>query len=371
MHTLHTIDEVIQCLDSLPEFHLRKFELLSGKLMKQAGEHTLQMLRDIIAREELPFKIRFSAYFCLAFYYRRMFMMNELKKLLTDHSHLFDSIPFSDHVKVLYYSHAGGKQNLLQALKYSRNLIENPMFDQHLGILHAYCDVVVSCVDEGMSDEVPQDLEQASRLIDTVLELDEDNYAKFYHTKARLLIETGHFEEAAKYVHLAIKYEDTSTQDYAIRISHYRSTLLNIKYRREHQQMKQEMEHQLEMAKSLIEQNRRDIEKRINVHNQTTEKMKDEMVNLRQQNMQMLAFFTAIISFTIGSINIIGLQNNFYFASLIILVLGGSLLLINLGLGIILSTSPFKWRKNIFIATVGMLLIVMAVGLYILDTGGI
>jgi len=369
---VNTVEEAIRCLDSLPAVHLREFELSVGRLMSRAEPHMLDMMREIVAREDLEPGIRFGAYFSLAFYYRRMFETEELKKLLKDHSHRFDSIPLNDHVKVLYYSHAGGKQNLLQALKYSRRLIGNPVFDQHIGVLHAYCDVVVSCIDEDLREEVEQDLEQANRIIDTVLDLDEGNYAKFYHTKARLLIETGRFEEAASYVHQAIKYEDSGAQDYAIRISHYRSTLLNIKYRREHEQMKRELEQQLEQAKSMIEQNRLDIEERINLQNQTAEKMKDEMVHLRQQNLQMLAFFTAIISFTIGSINIIGAQDNFYYAGLIILLLGGSLLLIHLGLGILLSTGrPFKWKANLFIAGVGMLMIAGAVCLYILDTGGI
>lgn len=86
---------------------------------------------------------------------------------------------------------------------------------------------------------------------------------------------------------------------------------------------------------------------------------------MKRQNLQMLGFFTAIISFTVGSIQIVKSQP-FISAVLLLLVLAGILLVIYAGFSYVMfSNSTYEnARKNFVVFGVGAIIIVLSIVAY-------
>ncbi|SHG04573.1 hypothetical protein [Ornithinibacillus halophilus] len=198
-----------------------------------------------------------------------------------------------------------------------------------------------------------EDIDNANSYIETVLLLRND-YAMFFCTKARLQAQNGQYEEAKKNVSHAIDIENPQSNDYAMRISDYRNHLSNIKTR----ELYANVRHDIMDAKRSIIKAETSVE-------QILEQTKEQADQMKTQNMQMLAFFTAIISFIIGSINIISNQPSYLESAMLMLILAGILILANLGLSILHSTIKENLSKYIIVAIIGIGLIVSGFVLYI------
>ena len=125
------------------------------------------------------------------------------------------------------------------------------------------------------------------------------------------------------------------------------------------------MKDEISLAENRVLEQTRLIEEKVRNSEDEAKKVLKEMDSMRNANLQMLTFFTAIISFIIGSVNIIGNQESFFDASLLMLIFAGTLLLINLGTAIVFTDIKLKNFRFIITLILGIVLIAGGACIYI------
>lgn len=353
------MDAIIDELKNFPDLKIRLFETAVNKFMNNVSNDALDKLTNILDDSVQEKELRFKAYFCLTFYYRRTLNTLLTRQLIEKYQYEFTDIPMNNMVLSVYFAEFQDTRNLKKALNYSKALLNNTEYSNHVGVIHNYC-YIVSNIIENQIDGGNDELQPALEKIEDLLELD-STYARFHHTRAKLLIENEQFTEAMKSILKAIELEDETNKDYAIRINYYRNSLLEIKSRKLYRQMKEDISN----AENRVLEQTNLIEVKVKNSEDEAKKVLKEMDSMRNTNLQMLTFFTAIISFIIGSVNIISKQESFFSASLLMLVFAGTLLLINLAAAIIFTDIKLKNFRFIITLLLGIVLIASGVCIYI------
>lgn len=344
-----TLQGAIDFLTELPSTDKRDFEkMILDKIMRKENrlfDHCKTILES--SEDET---LQFKAYFGITQFHRRNNNFTMYKKLAEKYSSSFKDYPIHDHVKSLMYKTFQDKDGYLKALNFAENAVK--YLGGHTGVLHNYCE----CVAENLAffNHVSQEqIDAAFDYIRRIIREDPD-YAKFYLTKAKLLvnhkmpseIKEDHFADSRMCIMDAIDKENSQLDDYALRIQEYKNYLSWIDM--------------LELKKQIYletENHRREIKERDDKISQSLEGNVEELKELKTSHLQMLAFFTAIISLTVGSITIVSNQQDFLSATFLILAFSGALILANVALSILLgNTSTNKW-KFILSAAVGITLI--------------
>ena len=145
----------------------------------------------------------------------------------------------------------------------------------------------------------------------------DDSYAKFYCTYARLQALCGDIDEALKNVNQAIALEKNTRTDYSIRIGQYSS------YYQQFCAQKKLREQEMAMAEQMQQ-----------MHLAMEAQEKETMA----KNMEFLGLFSGIVSFTIGSLTITGAiaEQSIRHAAGLIVVLLGALICVFAAFGMIL-----------------------------------
>jgi hypothetical protein len=232
--------------------------------------------------------------------------------------------PYFFHLDVLFRMDLAPVSNdaflleLLQDAKInSRNLTQNH------GGHHAYAETA-ALVFENASTQLRAQLEAAPEhwLEDAKTSAikalaQDDNYAKYYCTYARLLAQTGDMDEALKNVSEAIAREKNTRTDYSIRIGQYSS------YYQQFRAQKKLQEQEAAMAEQMQQ-----------MHLAMEAQEKETMA----KNMEFLGLFSGIVSFTIGSLTITGAiaEQSIRHAAGLIVVLLGALMCVFAAFGMIL-----------------------------------
>lgn len=294
-----------------------------------------------ILRNETDLELRFRAFFGVASYHRRKNNHSEFKKVVNEYIDEFRNFSLHYHILSLMHKQFGDRDGILKSIEYGKLAVMK--LNRHIGVLHNFCEAVVAGIEEELPIE-EADINAANSFIETVITLKHD-YAKFYCTKGRLLAQRGLFEEAQKNIIHAIDIENPASNDYAMRISDYKNYLSIIKTKKLYTKVVREIEE----AKSSILSSEESIQ-------QVAAHTKEQMEHMKTQNLQMLAFFTAIISFIIGSINIASKQK-FDEAGMLMLILAGVLILVNVSVGVLLSFLKENMWKYIVVSLIGVFLI--------------
>lgn len=257
----------------------------------------------------------------------------------------------------------------------------------HVGVYHALATAVADIFEAlELSEEQPgkEWLERGEEAVKQALE--EEQYPRFYCTKARLEALNGQYEEALRDVETAIDLENPKLMDYTLRIGEYRMYGQRIRDRWYHQNVMDSVRRQMEDVRALrqdLETAREEmtLQQREMLHQQAEMDGKQQEMAQRQmdlegklqdtltKNMEFLGLFAGIVSFTIGGIGIADavLKVSLSAAAGLIVVLMGALMGVFAGFGIILhgdEGEPGKRNKKvlglgILIAAVGVLLCLM------------
>lgn len=224
--------------ERLPQEEKREYEIILTKLAQKLPEaekvfsEVLQTTQDKDSEEYD--KVAFACFVALNIYYRHKMDISKLKNLVNRYEdHLQNKKhPLLPHVLSIYYKTLGTeKTNLEESLKYARAAAKRL---EHAGAYHNPAETLVNWIDEGYCETPTQResyLNEADELIDKAIKMNPD-YAKFYSTKAQLLSIRGDFARAMKYINEAIDKEDSSANDYSIRIAGYLTVKAKILFRK-------------------------------------------------------------------------------------------------------------------------------------------
>ncbi|MDZ5471904.1 hypothetical protein SM124_09105 [Bacillus sp. 31A1R] len=334
-----TITRFLEFSETLPDMKMRTYEV---QLTKYASQNVSKAEFDLLLtwlKERVPSSqpATFECYFVLCIYSRRMKNFSIYRELLRDYGAYFEHLPLYYHIEALYYKQFDTPNDIEMAMSCASKAAQHPELSRQVGVLHSYVESVVKA-EEHKLNVSPSILEDAMIKINEVVRLD-NHYAKFHCTRGRLLALRKDFTEARRAIHKAIDLEDSTITDYSIRINDYQSHLTRI---------------QMEEKSHLI---LKELYKTKEEFEQSKENMVVSMEKLQKDNLQFLGFFVAIISLTIGSLNMIG-DKSFHETAYLIMILTGCILLGYVSLGMLFQPKQVKRIYQVYIFLIGLLLIV-------------
>ena len=232
--------------------------------------------------------------------------------------------PYFFHVDVLYRMDlaVGGNDAFLMELLADAKTNSLNLTKNHGGH-HAYAETA-ALVFENASPTLREELEVApehwledakTSAIKAIAQ--DENYAKFYCTYARVLALSGDIDEAIKNINKAIALEKNTRTDYSIRIGQYSSYYQQFRAQQKLRVQEEAMASQMqEMTLAMEAQEKETMAK----------------------NMEFLGLFSGIVSFTIGSLTITGAiaEQSIRHAAGLIVVLLGALMCVFAAFGMIL-----------------------------------
>ncbi|MFE4525733.1 hypothetical protein ACFRCQ_27195 [Cytobacillus firmus] len=319
---------LIEKLDNLPEHTTRDFELKLTKIAETLEEteysQLLLYLENRIASQTAN-QILFASFVILTIYARRMKNISQFREIVERFGEKFIDFPLYPHILSLLYKEIGTNDAIEQAVAFAREATQN--LPNQVGVLHNYAEAVVHIKEHGFMVS-QEELQEAYTYINRVVHLS-PRYAKFHCTRGRILAALGKFNEAKEAIRKAIDMEESSKKDYAIRINDYLYHLSRVQTN----EFSQVFSDKIALTEKSFDEAKDEIDQSIS--------------KLKSENLQMLGFFTAIISFTIGSFNILG-DKNFLESALLILILSGALVLAFVGFGLLFQTkNQHPWRTVI------------------------
>ncbi|WP_404459782.1 hypothetical protein [Sutcliffiella horikoshii] len=365
---LETYDNLEDFYLQLPPYDTREYEVQITDLVKYDKGELLPLANKILFESDDSL-IRFSAFVTIATSLRRQKNTSKLKMFLSQYIEEFGDNPIYKHIFAMSRKMDGTKEGVLASIEYSHEAL-NLLKENHPGVVHSYAEAVATAIEKGYI----QDLHEARNAIEAlnaVMESDEcsQKYAKFYCTLGRLYAIEKNYELAKEKILLAIDEEDSESKDYAIRIGDYQLQLFDIQVKEQLENSLTELKTQIHHAEQTLTKQMSESEKNLaaqkeelaKLYESQVEEMKSEVKELKTENLKMLGFFTAILTLTMGSIQVISTQE-FHEASLLILVLMGGLLIVYAGFNLIVSTRGFI--VSILVGISSLLIIVITVSIY-------
>lgn len=311
-NTILTEISNISALHTDDEFN---FENELTKLAEQLDENGYKELTSFLTEninKTVQLQTSFAVFFLICTYERRMKNISKLEMIITKYEKYFKQLPLINHLKSLLFKEMETNEAIKKEIFYAR-IVANQLQD-HPGVLHHYAEAIIHAKEIGLTIS-DKEIDDALEKVDEAITIFPE-YAKYYCTKGRILAAKGEFQEAKENIRRAIDQESSNKKDYAIRINDYHFYLNHIKTI----EFSSLLSEKIQLTEKELLESKTEI-------NETISKLKSE-------NLQMLGFFTAIISFTIGSINFIG-DRSFLESALLILILASALVLAVAGFGLI------------------------------------
>lgn len=363
-------------LKSLPIEQNREFELKITAYVREKEEQELKEFERFLYNELSTCEDEeecYIAFLCIATLLRRNEHKTSLKVLFERHGERFEHQPLYKHYKALMHK---ANDETMASIDLMRELFDSEKeMLSNSGVLHNYAESIITALEDAINvtqvltlkEEGFQKLEKAIRL---------NQYAKFYATKARFLTYDQKYKEAMNELKRAIDLEEVG-HDYQLRIARYYQQLNNIQVqdvlernRQEHERNDNEIEESLKRFNDEMDLKMNEQDDDFKQNKKETAQMIEEM---KRQNLQMLGFFTAIISFTVGTFQVLQAQS-FTSAFSLIMTMGGVLLIAYAGfsytiLGIVhedeQSKNKLRFSKHYLpIFIIGALMIAIAIFVY-------
>ena len=311
-------NQVLKELEIISKDGIRSYEYIikigemvnqSGKLYEHSMINLLKKYTDIDRCSEKIKNVLFTAYYSLAYYYKRYDKVDELGKLIACYACRFNYAPLRDEVSAWYYRRKG---DLKKAFSLDKTLISRIEIYENSGPYVSFASSVLMLLEKendnnflGKSEkewecdeERIRDWSTAYKAIDTVLEEYHRRrpgkyYGKHYAIKGRLLLYKPNlkhekieeinrvFNEANLMFEKAIQNENIKEEDYYKRYTEYcsyqsRCELLRLKY----------------WSKIQTDENQKKIEELTELESTLREKINEQ----KAQEIELLSVFTAIIS---------------------------------------------------------------------------
>ena len=321
----------------------REFEVELTKLVNSLSDET-DLLALLKSTDE---KRKFVGVYGLFIYYRHLMEYDKLENLFDSSKELFDQYHSLGHLRTIfyidsdaYYSSDEIMQHLCDAsdvINHYRR-IEKQSPDKQInlaGVEHAFADLFATYCEryESLQESIiAKWYKRALSAVDSAIHHSPE-YAKYYCTRGRILALANHYDAALDEIQKAIRVESPSgnKENYSLRIMQYQSHKLNV-----------QAKYQIYKLKSQQEKLNEDIGK-----------MKSSLIS----NIEIIGFFSGIISFIIGSLTLANGETAKDAASLII-VLFGALLVVLDGFSFLLHSERKHFLKYIIILVIGVAIII-------------
>lgn len=353
--------EFTQFTRQLPDANTQGFEeQLEDYVLNQKALHFKDWLHRIVKGSE-DRKLAYIAFLSLVLLYRENEEVARLNLLFEEHGEEFREKSAYAYFEGLMYKSNGAYLNSIASFEKSQRTMavcENPNEMFH------YAESIVTVLESGSNLENEETLiDKGQKALAEAIEL-RPNFALYFATKARFLIYEERFKEAGVAVNEAIKLEERG-HDYQLRVAKYHqlASIIQVKeeinlYRMQQIQFNEKLNDRLVTANSELADNVNTYKHDYEEQMKGTQQMLEDM---KQQNLQMLGFFTAIISFTVGSIQIIK-EQSFAGAALLLLVLAGVLLIAYAGFGFLMFSINKRsgYMKQLIVFVLAILMICAA-----------
>jgi tetratricopeptide (TPR) repeat protein len=348
MHTHSLSRETLEeTFAALPDEQKREYELrITRVVTEHGGPQLIGCLLDMLA-EQVPDAAgdeakrgRYAAFLAAATYYRRTKSYTQFADLVQRYGAGFEDRPLYPHVLALLYKGRGSPEDMRTALAYAEDALER--LPGHEGVLHSFAETVVTLQESGI-EVATETIRRARDAVSRAIRMS-PTYAKYHCTSGRLLAIEGDYAGALTSLQRAIDLEEPNTVDYAIRLGDYQATLMQVQMRR----FTAVLNGRVELATEQLDADRRD--------------MREALDRLKRESLMMLGFFTAILSVTIGSVQLLAGQT-FQDAAMLIMVLTGAMLVVYSGFSALFSEGRQGWGRIAAVASAGFVLIAAALRL--------
>ncbi|MEG0836096.1 MAG: hypothetical protein RR413_11700 [Christensenellaceae bacterium] len=338
---------------------VREYEMAITSIVEDAdsyAETLCSKLKSIISDEDAD--ISYAAFFALVTYHRRQKNVRELEMLFETYSNEFkvggrkshDSYAFLK----LMFDKMSHNRNLNRLIEEASNLCEI-MGKENCGVLHCFSELVAEAYEVRNNGLNTTEEELIKKAISTVTEAinrskepnafsDEepnDGYPKFYFTLGRLYFvgaincknrseSLELFNKATHEIDIAVDYEKSAARmaDYQIKCSRLQADYY-----------KATIEYEMKVQRKQID---------------------SSLNEMNTKNLEFLGFFAAVVSFTIGSIQIVK-EFQFETVATLIIVLTGCLMTAFGGFGFLLhGLNREKLFSTFLVIIFGVMIIVAA-----------
>ena len=321
--------------DSLPLDTTRKYETAIADWSLENAKTQRNFLYSLLdgnlpIYHENPASLRFTAFVALCIYMRRLKDISKHQALFEKYGHDFVSFKLYPHLCSMMYRELRTMDSFYSAIEFAQEAIIR--LPEQEGVLHNFAESVIVAAEEGLELE-PSYLVRAEQELRKAMFIS-PRYPKFHCTKGRLLDLKKRYKEAAESILNAIDLEDSSKPDYILRINDYQNYLANVRNDQLHAKM----------------------EESINELTSSKEKLEESLENAKTENLQMLGFFVAIITFTIGSFNIVK-QDYIMDTVFLLFVLTGCLIISYVAFTILFSNNHTNKWKVVGGLSIGLMLL--------------
>lgn len=323
-----TKDDLVDFFASLPDRDSRAWEVSLVKLAEHAPKSN-HLFYEIAVDpthnhpEASDRHIRFSAYYAYCTYLRRHRNVSDFEDTLVEFREFRDE-PMYSQLRALFLQLRGNEDDLKKAVREAERAAEQ-LEDQE-GVSHNLALCIVEAIEKQAMESTPELLRKAETNVKDALRMSE--YPRFFATYGRVLALKGDYRRARAEINKAIDKEDSTKQDYAIRLGNYQQHLSRVYL----YEQKEALESRIDAALEEIESAREESESRIS--------------QMQMRQLQFLGFFATLLAVIISSVQIASAQP-FPTASRLILVQIGGLLAAFGGLGILLPGKDVLKRSGL------------------------
>lgn len=205
----------------LPSERTREFELATTDFAGQYCDP--DSIRQITALlDSKQENVAYGAFYTLCIIQRRNKNFSQMSQLLDQYEGRFANHPSMGHLRVLFLIESDSIYDYNDLLTQSH--ANSLALGTNAGYVHAFADTFASICEKCEPVELQEFIDKwyakALDAVNKAIELD-PKYAKYYCTKARIVMLKHQYSEAVHLVKRAITEEDASRKDYALRISGY------------------------------------------------------------------------------------------------------------------------------------------------------
>ncbi|PSR33644.1 MAG: hypothetical protein C7B46_08520 [Sulfobacillus benefaciens] len=329
-----SVDDAISAIVTDNDPSTREFEHRLTTIATHLTLNDVNALEERLLKESASPTMRYILFYLLHIYYRRTHNYAPLKSLMDRYSQEFQQQPSFPHLLSLFYRQTDSVQANEQALEEAQLASQN--CPRHAGVLNNFAEIVAT-LGERDQEISSHTLEEAMTAIQEAIVLDR-SYPKFYCTKGRLMALSGDYDAARSLIQQAINLEDATESDYAVRLGDYQSYLLAVLIMK----FKRDLHAEVTQAHQDIASHRHSIDETLTKQQAALD---STLSSAQSSNLQFLGFFTALLSFVVGSTQILS-HEPLAVAEHLIMTLGGVMLMVLVGFTMVMRPAGQSWPKS-------------------------
>jgi len=337
-------DKIIDFLNKLPFDSSPEFTTQITSFITNSQSSIERDLFSILEDKSNAIQIRFSAFYTLMVLFRRNKKFSKMEEVCISYKEIFIEKPLFLFQMSMVFRKYGDANNLQIALEYSKEslhkIIEDDSYDSsYPGFYNNFSEIVAMMSDENILID-GKTLDLAFKYINKAIIMN-SNYPKYYCTLGRLQVIKGDYKNARQNILKAIDLEDTK-EDYAIRISEYQSYLIKCQ------------------TAKLMEETYNNINGKLEEISNIKENIKDDIQDGKNNILEFIGFFSAIITFIISSVQI-STKLIFSEAVSLLLVMLGALLIAFGSFKTIIEKDNSNMLSTLLMGIIGGSVIVIAI----------